>query len=372
MPIHKTTAWPLAQAYIALVVYASLYPFTGWRDQGIALWAFLPSPLPKYWTGFDVAANLVGYAPLGFLLALSFLRRGGKPVMPSNWSAIAVATLVGGLLSLCMEALQSYLPSRVPSNVDFALNTLGAFSGAVVAGGLELAGAIDRWSRFRLRWFVDEARGALVLLALWPFALLFPASVPLGLGQVFERLEAALADWLLDTPFLEWLPVRDIELQPLMPGTEMLCVAFGALIPCLLGFSVIRLIGRRAVFACVAVGVGVLVTALSAALSWGPGHAWAWLSQPVEIGLGVGLALAMALLPLPRRGCAAVLLLALVVHLSMLNQAPTSAYFAQTLQTWEQGRFIHFNGLGQWLGWLWPYAALVYVLIRISGREREA
>jgi VanZ family protein len=372
VPTHKTTAWPLAQAYIALIVYASLYPFTGWRDQGVAPLAFLPSALPKYWTGFDVAANLLGYAPLGFLLALSFLRKGGKPVMPSNWSAIAVATLVGSLLSLCMEALQSYLPSRVPSNLDFALNTLGAFGGAVAAGGLELAGAIDRWSRFRLRWFVEDARGALVLLALWPFALLFPASVPLGLGQVFERLEAALADWLLDTPFLDWLPVRDIELQPLMPGTEMLCVAFGALIPCLLGFSVIRFIGRRAVFAFVAVGVGVLVTALSAALSWGPGHAWAWLSQPVEIGLGVGLALAMALLPLPRRGCAAVLLLALVVHLSMLNQAPTSAYFAQTLQTWEQGRFIHFNGLGQWLGWLWPYAALVYVLIRISGREREA
>jgi len=366
VPTHKTSAWPLAQAYIALIVYASLYPFTGWRDQGIAPWAFLPSPLPKYWTGFDVAANALGYLPLGFLLALTALRTGpGK-------HAILRATLSAALLSLCMEALQSYLPSRVPSNVDFALNTLGAFSGAVVAGGLELAGAIDRWSRFRLRWFVDNARGALVLLALWPFALLFPASVPLGLGQVFERLEAALADWLLDTPFLEWLPVRDIELQPLMPGTEMLCVAFGALIPCLLGFSVIRLISRRAVFAFLAVGVGVLVTALSAAWSWGPGHAWAWLSQPVEIGLGVGLALALALLPLPRRGCAAVLLLALVVHLSMLNQAPTSAYFAQTLQTWEQGRFIHFNGLGQWLGWLWPYAALVYVLIRVSGREHEA
>jgi hypothetical protein len=45
---------------------------------------------------------------------------------------------------------------------------------------------------------------------------------------------------------------------------------------------------------------------------------------------------------LPRRASAAVLLLALAVHLSLLNQAPASAYFAQTLQTWEQGRFIRF------------------------------
>jgi len=237
MALHKTSAWPLSQAYAALIVYASLYPFAGWRDQGIAPWEFLSSPLPKYWTGFDVIANVAGYGPLGFLLALSFLRRGRERFAPTtNTAAIAVAVLAASVLSLCMEALQTYLPSRVPSNVDFALNTLGALLGAVAAGALELAGAIDRWSRFRLRWFVEEARGALVLLALWPFALLFPASVPLGLGQVFERLETALAEWLLDTPFLEWLPVRDVELQPLVPGTELLCVALGALIPCLLGY----------------------------------------------------------------------------------------------------------------------------------------
>jgi VanZ family protein len=370
MAVHKTSAWPLAQAYAALIVYASLYPFTGWRDQGIAPWEFLSSPLPKYWTGFDVVANAVGYAPLGFLLALSFLRRGRERFAPTtNTAAVLVATLAAAALSLCMEALQTYLPSRVPSNVDFALNALGALSGAVAAGALELAGAIDRWSRFRVRWFVADARGALVLLALWPFALLFPPSVPLGLGQVFERLENALAEWLLDTPFLEWLPVRDIELQPLVPGAELVCVALGALIPCLLGYSVVRSTGRRAAFAVGVLAVGIGATALSAALSWGPAHAWAWLSLPVRVGLLVGFALALVLLPMPRRGCAAFMLLALVVHLSLLNQAPASAYFAQTLQTWEQGRFIRFNGMAQWLGWLWPYVALVYVLLRVSRSE---
>lgn len=364
---HKTSAWPLAQAYAALIVYASLYPFSGWRDQGIAAWAFLSSPWPRYWTGFDVAANTAGYAPLGFLLALGFLRRGRERFAgASNTAAIATATLASAVLALGMEALQTYLPSRVPSNVDFALNALGALLGAVVAGALELAGAIDRWGRFRLRWFVEDARGALVLLALWPFALLFPASVPLGLGQVFERVETALAEWLLDTPFLEWLPVRDVELQPLVPGAELVCVTLGALVPCLLGYSVIRSISRRAAFAGVIVALGVGATALSAALSWGPVHAWAWLSLPVRLGLAVGLLLALVLLPLPRRGCAALVLLALVVHLSLLNQAPTSAYFADTLAAWEQGRFIRFNGLAQWLGWLWPYAVLAYVLVRVS------
>ena len=369
--MHKTSAWPLSQAYVALIVYASLYPFTEWRDQGVAPWAFLWSPMPpKYWTGFDVASNMAGYLPLGFLLVLSFVRRGSYRFAPAGrLAAIGVAILMAALLSFAMEALQTYLPSRVSSNLDFALNVGGALLGAVIAAVLDLAGAIDRWSRFRVRWFVEESRGALVLLALWPFALLFPASVPLGLGQVFERLETALAAWLLDTPFLEWLPVRDMELQPLVPGAELVCVALGALIPCLLGYSVIRSAGRRALFAAAAIAVGACATALSAALSWGPSHAWAWLSLPVQLGFAGAVLLAAVLLPVPRRGCAALVLLALMLHLTLLNQAPASAYFTHTLQTWEQGRFIRFNGLAQWLGWLWPYAALLYVLVRVSRSE---
>lgn len=369
--MHKTSAWPLSQAYVALIVYASLYPFSEWRAQGVAPWAFLWSPLPpKYWTGFDLAANMAGYLPLGFLMVLSFVRRGSYRFAPAGRAAaIGVATLMAALLSFAMEALQTYLPSRVASNLDLALNVGGALLGAAIAAVLDLAGAIDRWSRFRVRWFVEESRGALVLLALWPFALLFPASVPLGLGQVFERLETALTAWLMDTPFLEWLPVRDIELQPLVPGAELVCVALGALIPCLLGYSVIQSKLRRALFAAAAITTGACVTALSAALSWGPSHAWAWLSLPVQLGFVGGLVVAAVLLPVPRRGCAALVLLALMLYLTLLNQAPASAYFTHTLQTWEQGRFIRFNGLAQWLGWLWPYAALLYVLVRVSRSE---
>jgi VanZ family protein len=369
--MHKTSAWPLAGAYVVLVVYASLYPFTGWRNQEIAPWEFLFAGWPRYWTGFDVAANVVGYVPLGFLLALSFLRRGNVRFFAShpNLAGVAVAVAAGTALSLLMETLQNFLPSRVASNVDFGLNALGTLIGATLAAGLELAGVLAHWSRLRERWFIPQARGALVLLALWPFALLFPAAVPLGLGQVLERLESFIADWLQDTPFLEWLPVREVELQPLVPAAELLAVALGAFVPCLLGYTILRSAGRRAVFALLTIALGTLVTALSAALSWGPAHAWAWLSLPVRLGLLFGLVLSGLALPVPRRGCAAVLLAVLVVHLSVLNQAPASAYFTDTLQAWEQGRFIRFNGVAQWLGWLWPYVVLVYVLLRVSRPE---
>ena len=59
----------------------------------------------------------------------------------------------------------------------------------------------------------------------------------------------------------------------------------------------------------------------------------------------------------------------LVLHLALLNQAPGNAYFSLTLQAWEQGRFIRFNGLAQWLGWSWPYAVLAYVVLRLSAPD---
>ena len=210
-----------------------------------------------------------------------------------------------------------------------------------------------------------------MLLLLWPVALLFPASVPLGLGQIFERLESALAGFLTNTPFLDWMPVREMELQPLVPLAELICVVLGALVPCLLGYCVLRTLWQRAAFSATMLAVGIGSSALSAALSYGPDHAWAWLDLPVQAGLGLAALLAVVLLVVPRRAAAACALLALALHLSLLNQAPADPYFAQTLQTWEQGRFIRFHGLVQWLGWLWPYAVMLYLVVKLSGHERD-
>jgi VanZ family protein len=363
--MHKSAAWPLALVYVGLIVYASLYPFADWRDQGIAPWAFMGAPMPRYWTGFDLAVNAVGYAPLGGLLALSAMRSGRVR------RAVLVSTFAACLLAFSMELMQAYLPARIPSREDWLINTVGAAWGAFVVVILERLGAIDRWSQFRDRWFVAQSRGGMVLLALWPLALLFPPAVPFGLGQIMERVEEALGELLVDTPFLDWLPVRETELQPLVPGAEMVCVILGLLIPCLLGFCVIHARLRRAAFVVAVIAAGGVASALSAALSWGPLNAWAWLNFPVQVGMGLGMLVAMALIFVPWRASAALLLLSLGTYLSLLNQAPESAYFAQTLHAWEQGRFIRFHGLAQWLGWLWPYATLVYVLSLIWQRDTK-
>jgi hypothetical protein len=84
------------------------------------------------------------------------------------------------------------------------------------------------------------------------------------------------------------------------------------------------------------------------------------------MGLIWALAGAAVLSLCPPRLCWVLALATLVLQLSLLNSASADVYFSLTLQTWEQGRFIRFHGLIQWLGWLWPYALLVYLVRRLS------
>ena len=358
--MRKTSAWPLSQICVAIIVYASLYPFDQWRDQGIWTWSFLTAPWPKYWLGFDVVANVLGYAPLGFIVALA-LRRSAR-----HLPAVILSLLAGSLLALCMETMQLFLPARVPSNVDFCLNAAGGALGAGMAVALERLGAVRRWSQFRADWFDRDAHGGLVLLALWPLALLYPVSVPFGLGQVAERLEAGLRRTLAETPLLEWLPLRAQAPLPLSPLAEAFCVALGLLAPLLMGFADMRSLSRRVGFLVAFFVCALAVSGLSSALTYGPEHGWAWITSQALLGLALAFVAGLALLVLPRRVCHALMLLCLATSLSLLNRAPVSPYFDQSLEVWEQGRFIRFYGLSQWLGWAWPYAALLFGLRAIA------
>ena len=109
----------LALALLLSVVVVTLYPFGPWIPRAEPMLAYLARGMPRYWTGFDVASNLLAYLLLGALISVAFMRqhRAGASVF-----LIAVAGL---LLSLLLATAQSVLPQRVLSFLVVLANSGG-------------------------------------------------------------------------------------------------------------------------------------------------------------------------------------------------------------------------------------------------------
>lgn len=368
---HRSSAAPLAALYAALIAYASLSPFTGWSlPVGLSGLAWMHLPWPRYWTAFDVVANLLGYMPLGALLFGAVVRSGGRAGV-----ALSAAAAGGALLSFSLESLQNLLPQRVPSSLDWVLNTGGTLVGMLCAWLVHALGGLARWQVLRDRWFIGHSAGGIALLLLWPIGLLFPTPVPFGLGQVLFRLQEAVGAALAATPWegwaQGWLTARE-SLTPLSRASEWLVVVLGALAPCLVAFSIVPPGWRRCVLVMGAMLLGTLAMALSTALNFGPQHALTWITAPTLPGLTTAAMLGLLAWRLPRRGAAAAGLIALTALVLLVAEAPSDPYYAESLQGWEQGRFIRFHGAAQWVGWLWPYVALAYLFGRVVAREGAA
>ena len=169
----------LALAWLGLVVYGSLHPFAGWRDTGVSPFAFLEGGWPRYWTVFDLAANVAVYLPLGFFLGLALSRLRGR------FTGMALATLLAGAISFGLESVQTWLPSRVPSNLDLACNTLGGLLGALWAQAVGPR-IFARIAALELKLLapVPHAELGLTLLGLWLLVPLSPETLLFGAGDL--------------------------------------------------------------------------------------------------------------------------------------------------------------------------------------------
>ena len=158
----------LAFAYLCLMLLESLAPFSGWRKPAAPVLTLL---FEWRYSRFDLAANIVAYAPFGFLLALWFRRKLPAVV------AVLLAVLAASLVSLGVEFAQVYLPGRVSSKVDLFANAAGSAIGAIAAATLARSAAMPR---LRDAWFIEGRWGdaGIMLVALFAVCAAKPA-VPL-------------------------------------------------------------------------------------------------------------------------------------------------------------------------------------------------
>ena len=371
MSAHRSTAWPLALVLAAVVVYASLYPFVGWRwPPGLTGAENLVLPWPRDRYRVDELSNFLGYVPLGALLVIAVVRSGGRPL-----TAFATALCAAALLSYSVELAQQFLPLRVPSLKDCVFNLAGAAVGAAVALMVHGAGYLSHWHSLRERWFVRNSAVAFILLLLWPVALLFPAPVPFGLGHVWGEVKTWVHAALAGTPWAGeaalWLPLASDRGPPLTRAQEVIVIALGVLAPCLVAYATTRAGWHRLLLVAGAVCLAIGMMTMSTALNFGAQHAWAWWLPQTGPALVIGAVVAVALAGLGTRWVAALGALSLAFLVALVGQAPDDPYFAASLADWERGRLVRFHGIAQWVGWLWPYAAMAWLVVRLVRPDEE-
>jgi VanZ family protein len=338
--------------YVLLVGYATLYPLAGWRDVGLSPLAYLTGPWPRHFTAFDIAVNVAGYMPLGLLAIVALYPR------LRGVAAFAVAVAGAAALSLALEAGQSYLPARFPTNLDVLCNVAGAARGAALGQHFTLLIAGGPLSRWRGAAFTrgPGTEFGLVLLGLWFFIQLNPAALLFGAGD--------LRDYLAPLEGRARRPEFFVSIEAFTTAGNLVAVAL-ILSALAAPERSVRAMVLGVVFAALVVKTAAFAILMRAE------NVLAWLTHGAQLGLAIGMAVALAAVALPRTArlvAAAVLLMAATV---LVNLSPPNPYLAASLKVWQQGHFLNFNGLTRLVSALWPFIALGY-LIYLASRRRDA
>ncbi len=344
----------LVAGYAVFIIYASLSPFFGWQEQGLAFWEVLTAPLGLTYTAFDALSNLLAYLPFGLLLALTFRIHFG------NGRSVLLATLVATSLSVTMEYLQLYLPSRTSSNADILTNSIGALGGAVLAVSIMQRAWFIRVTEWRIGLF---RRGAgvdygLALVMLWMFAQINP-SLPM-LGNVFITEVAPRFFSALSPPQFDIWESMAVALNLLMVGALLL--------------TLLRV--RRHVV----VGLALLLSVVALAKFFAAAlllKSWAlmlWLNSEAMLGIVVGSLLIAAIAWLPPRfliWAAALGALSYVVLANWVLDSGTPSA-AMRLYQWRYGHLLNYNGLSQTVSLVFPLLLGGYLWwARVSYKHKD-
>jgi VanZ family protein len=344
---------PLARllllVYLALVVYASLYPLAGWRNHGGSPFEFLATPWPRQTLVFDVVSNVLGYAVLGLFAVLALRPRvRGK-------AAVLTAGALGAGLSLLLEAAQSYLPVRIPSSLDLLCNAAGALSGALA--GLRAAPWEQPLRDWRARALLPGAQAdlGLALLGLWLFTQFNPAMLLFGVGDLRDLLAG---------------PAGPARAPELFVAIEAVTAAANLAAVALLVSSIAAPGAPVRAMVVALVFIALVLKTLAFAVILRQQDGLDWLTPGALQGLAAGLAVALLAVGLPRLARLAVAAVLLMAAAVLVNLAPQNPYMAAMLKLWQQGHFLNFNGLTRIVATLWPFAAIGF-LIHLAGRRRD-
>jgi VanZ family protein len=333
----------VALAYTLIIVYASLQPFAGWRAPPDEVLHFLTAPWPRYVTAGDIALNVIAYLPLGALLFYAL-----RPPLAAA-IACALAIIIAGALSLLLESLQMFLPTRIASNVDLISNSAGAAAGAL--GAMLLTLWHNPLAALRQRAVRADKLGdcGLLVVALWIVLQFQPAPFTLGSGDLRDMLGVA--------PMFAHTSHSYLLAEAAVVGLTV--IAIGLLI---------TLLTRSRRYTLRALALTLLLTFAVksiAAILLGRASNWLqWLTPGVALGLATGGVLLVLLRWFAPTARAVSAILCLVAGIVIVNLTPENPY--QTLPAYllsvQPTHLNNFSNIVRTLSRCWPFAAFILLL----------
>jgi VanZ family protein len=362
--------------YALLICHLSLYPYTDWRNLGVGAWEYWLTPwIPpqQRFLTVDAAMNLLAYIPLGSLLLVS---------LPARWRQFGLSMLLALLLcsglSAVLEAIQTFLPSRVPSKMDWLFNTLGAVIGIALARSvLKILQTMGLLSDSSGRFVHEGSWDASATVGLWLFCLIAPLPLPYVMGPWLGDIWLFFADITGQTPLetqLEWLSEWEESAQTL----ATVCGLTGALTLGLAQTHAGR--GRLPLFLCL-LGLTLLLGWLgpqalplmqgldiqAPALRWGnPGL--------LSVTAASLLGLCLALSDWGTRRLALLSLVCIVIAVTCTLALPGYSQMALKPQAVPTQRTLeHLIAAADWIGAIWPAlgALTAWRLLRLKTGNRR-
>jgi len=328
----------LTIGYVMFIVYGSLSPFSGWREQGVNFIDVLNAPLMLTYTAFDAVLNLLSYLPFGLLVCLT---------LRSSFSAltsIILSLCMGIALSASMEYLQMFLPSRNSSNMDLITNSVGTLLGALMAMSVAAwTGLFLRMAQWRSHFFFHgkEMDFGLALLALWMFGQINP-SLPM-LGNVFiSGAQHKPFVTLPNTPFNLW-HAGAVSLNLLMLGSLIL--------------TLLRVPRNIVTVLLMILSMVAIVKFINAALLLKSWALFLWINSEAVFGMLAGIALMFLIMGLPRKvsiflGAIAAIFYFYIVNFEFDSNSPSAA---MSIYHWHYGHLLNYNGLAQTIMLIFPF-----------------
>ena len=333
----------LAIGYALFIVYASLSPFSGWREQGIVFTEVLRLPLKLSYSLFDVILNFLSYIPFGLLVGL-IIRERCAALTTVLW-----ATLCGALLSAGMEYSQMYLPVRSSSNLDLLTNSAGMWCGSILAVSItswtSWFASLTHW-RNRLFNPEKEMDFGLALLALWMFGQINPTLPMLGNLFINEVARRPFVTTIAE-PFNAWESLT-VMLNLLMVGALLMTLLRS---PRRIAHTLLGVLGGVA-----------LVKFIIAAILLKSSALLLWINGEAMLGIAAGMLLLLIAVRLPRISliywaAATTLCYFTLVNLDIPRNSPA---ISMKIYQWNQGHLRNYNGLAQTISLIFPVLLLFH------------